>query len=52
MEELVNTPMEPGQNPEDYLNKKRLLLIRIEKKGEKVFDRWFRNICVTGFTDE
>ena len=52
MKELVNTPMELGQNPDDYFNKKRLLRIRIEKMGEKVSDRWFKNICVTGFTDE
>ena len=52
MEELVNTPMEPGQSPDDYFNKKRLLCIRIEKMGEKVSDRWFKDICVTGFTDE
>ena len=52
MEELVNTPMEPGQNPDTYFNKKRLLLIRIEKMGEKVTNRWFKDICVTGFTDE
>ena len=52
MEELVNTPMEPGQNPDDYFNKKRLLRIGIEKMGEKVSDRWFKDICVTSFTDE
>ena len=52
MEELVNTPMEPGQNPDDYFNKKRLLHIRIAEMGEKVLDRWFKDICVTGFTDE
>ena len=44
MEGLVNTPMEPGQNPDDYFNKKRLLRIRIEKMGEKVSDRWFKDI--------
>ena len=52
MEELVNTPMEPGQNPDDYFNKKPLLRIRVEKMGEKVYDRWFKDICVTGFTDK
>ena len=52
MDELVNTPMEPGQNPGDFFNKKRLLRIRIEKMGEKVPDRWFKDICVTSFTDE
>ena len=44
MEELVNTPMEPGQNTDDHFNKKRLLCIRIEKMGEKVSDRWFKDI--------
>ena len=52
MEELVNTPMEPVQNPDDCFNKKRLLRIRIETMGEKVSDRWFKDICVTGFTHE
>ena len=51
MEELVNTPMEPGQNPDDYFNQKRLLRIRAEKMGEHVSDRYFKDICVTGFTD-
>ena len=51
MEELVNTPMEPGQNPDDYFNQKRLLRIRTEKMGEHISDRYFKDICVTGFTD-
>ena len=51
MEELVNTPMEPGQNPDDYFNQKRLLRIRAEKMGEHISDRYFKDICVTGFTD-
>ena len=51
MEELVNTPMEPGQNPDDYFNQKRLLRIRAEKMGEHISDRYFEDICVTGFTD-
>ena len=52
MEELVNTPMEPGQNLDDYFDKKRLLYIGIDKIGEKVSNRWFKDICVTGFIDE
>ena len=52
MRSSANTPMEPGQNPDDYFNKKHLLRIRIEKVGEKVSDRWFKDIFVTGFTDE
>ena len=51
MEELVNTPMEPGQNPDDYFNQKRLLRIRAEKMGEHISDRYFKDICVTGFTE-
>ena len=51
MEELVNTPMEPGQNPDDYFNQKRLLRIRAEKMREHISDRYFKDICVTGFTD-
>ena len=51
MEELVNTPMEPGQNTDDYFNQKRLLRIRAEKMGEHISERYFKDICVTGFTD-
>ena len=38
MEELMNTPMEPGQNPDDYFNQKRPLRIRAEKMGEHISD--------------
>ena len=48
----MNTPMESGQNPDNYFNNKRLLRIRIEKMKEKVSNRWFKDICVTGFADE
>ena len=51
MEELVNKPMEPEQNRDDYFNQKRLLRIRAEKMGEHISDRYFKDICVTGFTD-
>ena len=44
MEELVNTPMEPGQNPDDYFNQKRLLRIRAEKMGEHISDRYFKDL--------
>ncbi|CAN0290931.1 unnamed protein product, partial [Ectocarpus fasciculatus] len=52
MEELVNTPMEPGQNPDDYFNQKHLLRHKVEKMGEVISDRYFKDICVTGFTDD
>ncbi|CAN0366213.1 unnamed protein product, partial [Scytosiphon promiscuus] len=52
MDELVHTPMERGQNPDDYFNQKHLLRHRLEKMGETVSDRWFKDICVTGFLPE
>ena len=48
MEELVNTPIEPGQNPDDYFNQKRLLRIRPRKWENTSPDRYFKDICVTG----
>ena len=47
----MNVPMEPGQNPDDYFNQKRLLRIRAEKMREHISDRYVKDICVTGFTD-
>lgn len=52
MEELQNTHMNPGENPDDYFNQKHLLRGQVEKMGEKVSDRYFKDICVSGFTDE
>ena len=52
MEELVNTPMEPGHNSGDYFNQKHFLRHKAEKMGEIISDRYFNDICVTGFTDE
>ncbi|CAM9515341.1 unnamed protein product, partial [Ectocarpus sp. 13 AM-2016] len=39
-------------NPDDYFNQKHLLRHKVEKIGERVSDRYFKGICVTGFTDE
>ncbi|CBJ27636.1 hypothetical protein Esi_0079_0094 [Ectocarpus siliculosus] len=52
MEKLDNTSMEPGQNPDDYFNHKHLLRHKVEKMGEKISDRYFKDMCVTGFTHE
>lgn len=52
MEELQNTHMNAGENPDDYWNQKHLLRLKAEKMGERVSDRWFKDICVSGFTDE
>ena len=34
-EELINTPMESGQNPDDYFNQKHLRRHNAEKMGER-----------------
>ncbi|CAB1116962.1 unnamed protein product [Ectocarpus sp. CCAP 1310/34] len=52
MEELINTPMEPRQNPDDYFNQKHLLRHKAEKMGETISDCYFNDECVTGFTNE
>ena len=52
MEELENTPMNPGENPDDYFNQKHLLRVQLDKMGETVSDRRFKDICVQGFSDE
>ncbi|CBJ33437.1 expressed unknown protein [Ectocarpus siliculosus] len=52
MEELINTPMETGQTPDVYFNQKHLLRHKAEEMGKTILDRSFRDICVTGFTDE
>lgn len=52
MEELENTPMGPGENPDDYFNQKHLLRAQLEKMGENTSDRRFKDICVQGFSDE
>lgn len=50
MEKLVNTPMKPGQNPNDYPNEKHLLHNRADKMGRRGPHRWYKEICGTGFT--
>eukprot|EP00903_Cladosiphon_okamuranus_P010136 g9598.t1 len=52
MDELENDPMNPGDNPDDYFNKKILLRAQLNKMGEPVTDRRFKDICIQGITDE
>lgn len=52
MEELMDTTMEPGENPDDYFNQKHLLRSKAQKMGEVVSDRWFKDICIKGFTED
>ncbi|CAM9940404.1 unnamed protein product [Sphacelaria rigidula] len=52
MSELENSPMNTGENPDDYFNQKHLLCAQIEKMGKTTSDRRFKDICVQGFSDE
>eukprot|EP00903_Cladosiphon_okamuranus_P016817 g15509.t1 len=42
----------PGDNPDDYFNKKILLRAQLNKMGEPVTDRRFKDICIQGIIDE
>ncbi|CAN0396979.1 unnamed protein product, partial [Ectocarpus sp. 13 AM-2016] len=44
--------MNHGENPDDYLNQKHLLCTQLDKMGEPISDRRFKDICVQGFSDE
>ena len=44
--------MNPGENPDHYFNQKNLLRAQVEKLGETISDRRFKDICVQGFPDE
>ena len=52
MDKLVNTNMEQGEDPDSYLMEKTLARSELEKMGEIISDRRFKDICVQGFTAE
>lgn len=52
METLVNTPMTDQQDPDDFFMEKTLARAELEKMGEPISDRRFKDICVTGFTSD
>ena len=53
MEELEKRlPMNPGENPDHYFNQRHLFRAQVEKMGETISDRRFKDICVQGFSDE
>lgn len=52
MDELETPPMTPGENRDDYFNHKHLLRAQLERMGEPVSDRRFKDICIRGFSDE
>ena len=52
MDKLVNTNMEQGEDPDSYSIEKTLARSELEKMGEMISDRRFKDICVQGFTSE
>ena len=52
MEQMDTTAMNPGENPDDYFNNKILLRGELDKMGEPITDRRFKDICIQGITDE
>lgn len=51
-EKLGNTPMNPGENQDDYFNQKHLFRAQVEIMREIISDRQFKDICVQGFSVE
>ena len=52
MDKLVNSNMEQGVDPDSYFMEKTLARSELEKMGEPITDRTFKDICVQGFTSE
>ena len=52
MDNLVNTNMERGENLDSYFMEKTLARSELEKMGEMISDRRFKDVCVQGFTAE
>ena len=52
MERLVNTSMELGQDPNDYVMANSLARSKLEKMDKPFSHRKFKNVCVQRFTAE
>ena len=52
MEKLVNISMTQGQDSDDYFMEKTFARSELEKMGEPISDRRFKDVCVQGFTAE
>ncbi|CAB1106353.1 unnamed protein product [Ectocarpus sp. CCAP 1310/34] len=52
LDDLERTAMEPGENPDDFFNKEHRLRSQLEKMGETISDRRFKDICVQGFSED
>ncbi|CAB1101301.1 unnamed protein product [Ectocarpus sp. CCAP 1310/34] len=52
LDDLERTVTEPGENPDDFFNTKHRLRSQLEKMGETISDRRFKDICVQGFSED
>lgn len=52
MDKLVNSSMKQGQDPDDFFMEKTLARVELEKMGEPISERTFKDICAQGFTSE
>ena len=52
MDKLVNSNMKQAEDPDSYFMEKTLARSELEKMGETISDRRFKDICVQGFTSE
>ena len=52
MDKLVNSNMEQAEDPDTYFMEKTLAHSELEKMGETIADRRFKDICVQAFTSE
>ena len=52
MDELVNSNMKQGKDPDSYLMEKTFGCSALEKMGEPITDRRSKDICAPGFTAE
>ena len=52
MDQLVNTTMKQGEDPDGYFMEKTLARAEPEKMGGPISDQRFKDICVQGFTPE
>ena len=44
--------MKQGQDPDDFFMEKTLARVELEKMGELISERTFKDICAQGFTSE
>ena len=52
MDKLVNSTMKQGEDPDSSCMEKTLARAELERMGETISDRRFKDICVQGFTAE